>query len=71
MTETEMHYAQIEKEMLAIVFGVERFEHYIYGRPVKVDTDHKPLEIIFKKSFLRAPSVSSVCYYGYRNFISM
>ena len=55
MTETETHYAQIEKEMLAIVFGVERFEHYVYGRPVKVDTDHKPLEIIFKKSLLSAP----------------
>lgn len=43
MTETETNYAQIEKEMLAIVFAVERFEHYVYGRPVLVQTDHKPL----------------------------
>ena len=33
MTETEMHFAQIEKEMLAIVFGVERFEHCLHLRP--------------------------------------
>ena len=48
-------YAQIEKEMLAIVFGVERFEQYVYGRPVHVETDHKPLESIFKKSLISAP----------------
>ena len=32
MTETESHYAQIEKEMLTIVFAVERFEQCVYGR---------------------------------------
>ena len=37
MTETETHYAQIEKEMLALVFAVERFEQCVYGRPVKVE----------------------------------
>ncbi len=55
MTETESRYAQIEKEMLAIVFGVGRFEQYVYGRPVHVETDHKPLESIFKKSLISAP----------------
>ncbi|XP_032241511.2 uncharacterized protein K02A2.6-like [Nematostella vectensis] len=55
LTETEKNYAQIEKEMLSIVFGVERFEHYLYGRPIKVETDHKPLESIFKKSLISAP----------------
>ncbi|XP_048577062.1 uncharacterized protein K02A2.6-like [Nematostella vectensis] len=55
LTETEKNYAQIDKEMLSIVFGVERFEHYLYGRPIKVETDHKPLESIFKKSIISAP----------------
>ena len=55
MTETETHYAQIEKEMLAIVFAVERFEQCVYGRPVKVESDNKPLESIFKKSLTSAP----------------
>jgi len=55
MTDTEVNYAQIEKEMLAIVFAVERFEQCVYGRPVKVQTDHKPLESIFKKSLTSAP----------------
>ena len=50
MTNTEAHNAQIEKEMLSTVFAIERFEQCVYGRPVKVETDHKPLESIFKKS---------------------
>ena len=55
MTDAEVNYAQIEKELLAIVFGVERFEQYVHGRPVKIETDHKPLESIFKKTLVSAP----------------
>ena len=32
--ETEQNYAQIEKELLAIMFACERFNDYIYGRDV-------------------------------------
>ena len=54
MTATEANYAQIEKEMLAILFTVERFEQCVYGGPVNIETDHKPLESIFGKSLLSA-----------------
>lgn len=54
LTETEQQYAQIEKEMFPIVFGTERFEQYVYGHKVRVETDHKPLESILK-SILSAP----------------
>ena len=43
LTSTEKNYARNEKELLAIVFSCERFEHYIYGKQVTVETDHKPL----------------------------
>ncbi|XP_068741932.1 uncharacterized protein [Montipora capricornis] len=45
----------IEKEMLAILFGTQKFEQYIYGCPTKVETDHKPLESVLQKSILSAP----------------
>ena len=32
LTPTEENYAQIEKELLAIVFACEKFDAYIYGR---------------------------------------
>ena len=40
LTESERRYAQIEKELLAIQFGLEYFDHYTYGRKVCVDSDH-------------------------------
>jgi len=55
LTPTETQYAQIEKELLAVVYGVEKFSEYVYGRPVTIETDHKPLESIMKKSLLSAP----------------
>ena len=55
LTDAEQRYANIEREMLAVVFGLERFHHYTYGRKVKVITDHKPLVSIMKKSIVRAP----------------
>lgn len=48
LTETEMKYSQIEKEALAIVFGCEHFHTYVYGRSFELETDHRPLEHIFK-----------------------
>ncbi|CAH8560353.1 unnamed protein product [Dicrocoelium dendriticum] len=49
LTETERRYAQIEKEMLAVVYAVERFNDYTFGRKTTVFTDHKPLVSIANK----------------------
>ena len=50
LTETEKQYAQIEKEMLAIVFHT-----YTYGRDITIESDHKPLVTIHKKPLQSAP----------------
>ena len=55
LTDTEKNYAQIEKELLAVVFSLEKFDQYVYGRRVTVETDHKPLLPIMKKALLQAP----------------
>lgn len=41
LTPTQEAYAQIEKEALALVFGCEKFHHYLYGRNFVAETDHK------------------------------
>lgn len=57
LSDTQTRYAHIEKEMLAIVFGVERFRQYIYGRSdITVHTDHKPLESLFNKPLVSVPA---------------
>ena len=56
LTSAETRYAQIEKELLAIVFACNRFEPYVYGcGGVNVDTDHQPLEMIAHKPLNAAP----------------
>uniref|UniRef100_A0A8C7YWC8 Gypsy retrotransposon integrase-like protein 1 n=1 Tax=Oryzias sinensis TaxID=183150 RepID=A0A8C7YWC8_9TELE len=55
LTQTERGYAQIEKEFLALVFSMEKFHQFTYGRKVTVQSDHKPLENIVKKPLLSAP----------------
>ncbi|UYV84041.1 K02A2.6-like [Cordylochernes scorpioides] len=47
MSQTERRYAQIDKEALAIIFGISKFYKYLYGRDFKIITDHKPLLGIF------------------------
>lgn len=42
LTPTQQLYAQIEKKTPAIVYGVQNFYQYIYGRTKNVETDHKP-----------------------------
>ena len=44
MSDTEMRYAQIEKEALAITWACEKFSNHLIGTKFKLETDHKPLE---------------------------
>ena len=55
LTETEKNYAQIEKELLAIVFGLHKFHNYVYGRDITVVTDHSSLTYLVKKPLSKAP----------------
>lgn len=55
LTSSERNYVALELECLAIVFACRKFDQYIYGKKTVVETDHKSLEIIAKKSLLSAP----------------
>ena len=55
LTSSERNWAQIEKEALAFLYGLERFDQYVYGRAVTVQNDHKPLAAILHKLLSMAP----------------
>lgn len=47
LNKAELNYPIVEKEMLALVFGVKHFRPYLYGRHFKILTDHRPLVYLF------------------------
>ena len=57
LTSTETRNAQIEKELLAVVFALERFHQYTYAKTVYVESDHKPPDY-------------NVCYFVSKNMAS-
>ena len=39
----QMSYSTIEKECYAIVWAVQKFQRYLYGHELLLETDHQPL----------------------------
>ena len=55
LTDTETRYANIERELLAIVFACQCFSTYLLRRSFIAENDHKPLEMIAMKNLANAP----------------
>ena len=50
LSETQQRYAQIEKEMLALQYGMKHFHQYLYGQTFIAESDHKPLLGILRRT---------------------
>lgn len=55
LTPTKQRYAQIEKECLAIVKALNKFDHWLLRKSnITVHTDHQTLQSIFQKDLAPA-----------------
>jgi len=49
LSSAEKEYFLLQKETLAIVFGVKKFHNYLFGRHFSIQSDHKPLSYFFNE----------------------
>ena len=49
LNDAQLNYATIEKELLAIVFGFDKFKPYLIGNKVVVHTDHSAIKYLMTK----------------------
>ena len=54
LTDTKTRYANIERKMPAVIYACEN-STFVYGKPFKVLSYHKPLEMIHLKNLGAAP----------------
>lgn len=62
LTDVEINYAQVEKELLAIIYACKKFHFFIYSRTVEVHTDHKPLVSKIKSSRIQRMRMKLLIY---------
>ncbi|GBM45039.1 Retrovirus-related Pol polyprotein from transposon 17.6 [Araneus ventricosus] len=69
LTEAEKNYSQLDREALAIIFGVSCFINYIYGRHLVLITNNHPLSrILFPKTGL--PKMTAARLLRYASFLA-
>jgi len=58
LSATERKYSQLDREALAIMFGVSKFHQYLYGRYFLIYSDYQPLMHILSET-KSAPAMAS------------
>ena len=49
LTGSERNYQNLERECLVTIWGMEKFHYFLYGKEFTLETDQKPLVLIYKK----------------------
>ena len=49
LTGSERNYQNLERECLVTIWGIEKFHYFLYGKEFTLETDQKPLVLIYRK----------------------
>ena len=61
LTETKQQYSNIECKAVGIIWGLERFHYFIYGKSCTIHTDHKPLDDLQEEAKQLPCEITEVC----------
>ena len=50
LSKAEQNYSQLETQGLLCMFGIRKFNSYLFGSPFELITDHKPLLGLLKEN---------------------
>ena len=50
LNDAQINYATTEKELLAIVFALEKFRSYLVGSKIVIYTDHATIKYLLRKA---------------------
>ena len=70
LTDVETRYANIERDLLAIVFACQCFSTYLLGRSFIAESNHKPLEMIAMRTLRMHHHIFRGCCWSYRDMMS-
>ena len=51
LTGADKNYQNLDRECLAMIWGMEKFHSFLYGKQFTLETDQKPLVSIYKKTY--------------------
>ncbi|XP_058192106.1 uncharacterized protein LOC131309500 [Rhododendron vialii] len=54
LNDAQMNYSTTEKELLAVVFALDKFRSYLIGSPIVIYTDHAALKYLLTKQDAKA-----------------
>jgi hypothetical protein len=54
LKQAERNYSQVEKELLSIVYALQRFRYYVANSPITIRNDHKALSFLLSCRLLNA-----------------
>ena len=52
LTGAEKNYQNLERECLVMIWGMEKFHYFFYGKQFTLETDQKPLMSIYRKNMV-------------------
>jgi hypothetical protein len=62
LTGAQLNYATTKKELLAVVFAIDKFRSYLVGAKIIVYTDHAALKYLFTKKDANRASLDGSSY---------